>query len=92
MPEPIDLELLHDPTVNYALQQNDVPVIKQLRLTNSGSTCLKDVLVRVEVEPDFASTWEGRVTSLEPGASYAFGHVPLQLSPKFLAELTERVA
>lgn len=92
MPEALDLELIHDPTVNYALQQNDVPVIKQLRLTNSGGECLKDVLVRVEVEPDFASTWEGRVTSLEPGASYAFGHVPLQLSPKFLAELTERVA
>jgi very-short-patch-repair endonuclease len=92
MPKAVALELLHDPTVNYALQQNDVPVIKQLRLTNSGGECLNDVLVRVEVEPAFASTWEGRVTSLEPGASYAFGHVPLQLSPRFLAELTERVA
>lgn len=92
MPETLALELIHDPTVNYALQQNDVPVIKQLRITNSGDKCLKDVLVRIEVEPDFASTWEGRVTSLEPGASYGFDHVPLQLSPKFLAELTERVA
>lgn len=57
-----------------------------------GGECLKDVLVRVAVEPDFASTWVGRVTSLGAGASHAFGHVPLQPSPKFLAERTDRVA
>lgn len=92
MAKTVTLELIHDPTVNYALQQNDVPIIKQLRLTNCGDERLKDLLVRIEVEPDFATPWEGRATCLEPGASYAFGHVPLQLSPKFLAELTERVA
>ncbi|HMM37167.1 MAG TPA: DUF3320 domain-containing protein [Desulfovibrio sp.] len=92
MAETVTLELVHDPTVNYALQQNDVPIIKQLRLTNIGDERLKDLLVCIEFEPDFAPPWEGRVTRLEPGASYAFGHVPLQLSPKFLAELTERVA
>lgn len=91
MPEAVVLELIHDPTVNYALQQNDVPIVKQLRLTNSGNECLKDLLVHIQVEPGFAHPWEGRVTSLESGASYAFGHVPLQLSPTFLAELTERV-
>lgn len=92
MPETIALELIHDPTVNYALQQNDVPIVKQLRITNSGKECLKNLLVHINVEPGFALPWEGRVTCLEPGSSYAFGHVPLQLSPKFLAELTERVA
>lgn len=91
MSETVALELIHDPTVNYALQQNDVPIVKQLRITNSGNECLKGLLVYIQVEPGFAHPWEGRVTSLEPGASYAFGHVPLQLSPKFLAELTERV-
>jgi len=92
MLEAVTLEILHDPTVNYALQQNDVPIIKQLRITNSNGECLKDLVVHIEVEPDFAIPWDGRVTSLEPGASYAFGQLPLQLSPKFLAELTERVA
>jgi len=67
MPKAVALEPLHDPTVNYALQHNDVPVIKRLRLTNSGGECLKDVLVRVEVEPDFASTWKGRITGPKTG-------------------------
>jgi len=91
MPEAIALELVHDPTVNYALQQNDVPIIKQLRITNSGNECLQELLVQIQVEPSFALPWEGRVGRLEPGATYTFSHVPLQLSPKFLAELTERV-
>ena len=66
MSETVALELIHDPTVNYALQQNDVPIVKQLRITNSGNECLKDLLVYIQVEPGFAHPWEGRVTSLEP--------------------------
>ncbi len=92
MTDLLSLELVHDPTINYALQQNDVPIIKQLRLTNNSDGCVKDLLVRITVEPGFAAPWEGRITNLESGEAHSFGHVPLQLSPAFLAELTERVA
>lgn len=88
----VEIQFIHDPVVNYALQQNDVPIIKQLRITNAGQFELRELHVRIDVEPDFATPWEGRLTSLAPGESHAFGQIRLTLSPKFLAELTERLA
>ena len=32
----LHIELDLDPTVNFAMQQNDVPVVKALRLSNEG--------------------------------------------------------
>ena len=47
----LHIELDLDPTVNFAMQQNDVPVVKALRLSNAGADELRDLVVRVWSEP-----------------------------------------
>jgi very-short-patch-repair endonuclease len=79
-------------TVNYAMQQNDVPVIKELRIKNESPVPLCDALVQITAEPTFAKPWEGRVAVLNPGESFSFGIIDLPLSHDYLASLTERAA
>lgn len=81
-----------DHTVNYAMQQNDVPVIKALRITNNSAEPLQDVKVMIEAEPEYATAWESRIGSIKAGETYNLGVVDLVLSHDFLASLTERVS
>ncbi len=87
----ITCEFHHDRTVNYAMQQNHVPVVKHLRLTNADSKDVGEFSVRIEAEPDFAMQWETTVSSLPAGQTIDLGIIDLQLSHAFLASLTERL-
>ena len=88
---PVTIEIEADCTVNYAMQQNDVPVIKMLRITNTQDHVLRDLLVHVTAEPAFASSMDLRITAIDPGATYNLGLIDLQLAHDYLASLTERV-
>jgi very-short-patch-repair endonuclease len=88
----ISVDLVYDRTVNYAMQQNDVPVVKSLRIVNGTDATLRDLNVRITTEPTFAALWESRVTVINPGESFNLGLVDLLLFHDFLACLTERVA
>jgi very-short-patch-repair endonuclease len=88
----VTLELDYDRTVNYAMQQNDVPVVKALRILNGTDSTLRDLVIRITTEPVFATPWESRVTSIKPNESYNLGVIDLPLSHDFLAGFTERVA
>lgn len=85
----IDIEL--DRRINFAMQQNDVPVIKRLQLKNLSSVPLRDLELRITSEPAFAQPWSTRLTEIKPGTTYGIDGVDLDLSPSFLSGLTERV-
>lgn len=88
---PIELQTELDRRINYAMQQNDVPVIKALAIENRAGEVLRDLELRISVEPDFAVGWSRRLDLLTPGQRFSAHDVDLQLSPSVLAELTERV-
>lgn len=88
----ISAVLEYDRTVNYAMQQNDVPLIKALRIQNVTEDTLRDLNIRITTEPAFAASWETRITSINSGESFNLGVVDIPLSHDFLASLTERVA
>jgi len=88
----IALDIILSPVINFAMQQNHVPVVKRLILTNNGEATLENIIVQISSEPDFAITWTSQIDQLNPGESHSFGAVPLSLSAKFLAELTERLS
>ncbi len=88
----VTVNLDYDRTVNYAMQQNDVPVVKALRILNGTELVLRDLIVRITTEPAFAASWEGRVTSINPGETFNLGVIDLPLSHYLLVSLTERVA
>lgn len=88
---PISLRAKIDTLINFAIQQNDVPIVKLLRIENYGDVPLRDLEVRISVEPAFAETWTRRITSISPHTIVDLDLIDLHLSPAFLSELTERV-
>jgi very-short-patch-repair endonuclease len=78
-----------DPRINFALQQNDVPVIKGVRIENPTPDTLSDVRLEIRSEPAFTSVWTRQLDSIQSGAEYCLRDVDLLLSPEFLALLTE---
>lgn len=88
---PISVELQLSRTVNYATQQNDVPVVHSLRIRNTTDSVLQDVRVSLDTEPAFAASVERTIASIEPGETYNLGTLDLTLSHDFLFHLTERV-
>jgi len=81
----LDIEIELDPTVSFAMQQNEVPVVKTLRVTNKGEAVSENLLVRVWSEPEFAVPWETHVASVTSGSTYSLDTVDLDLSPDYLA-------
>ena len=83
--------LVFDKAINYAFQQNAIPVVKELRFHNDTSV-RKDLRIRLTTEPAFAEPMEHRLQSIEAGAEFRIAPLDLKLSPDYLASLNERIA
>ncbi|WP_164821261.1 DUF3320 domain-containing protein [Paenibacillus koleovorans] len=79
-------------TVNYAWQQNHVPVIRRLRIRNNGAEKLEQVTVAIGAEPEFGYAWSRTLEELPAGQTVDLGAIDYQLSAPFLVQLTERLA
>lgn len=85
------ISLLHDPAINYAFQQNAIPVVKELRFQNDD-VLRKDLIIRVTTEPAFAASLELRLQSLQPSGEHRVAPIDLRLTHDFLAELNEKIS
>lgn len=87
----LEVQIIHIPLVNFAMQQNHVPIIREISLINTGENILKEVCVQISFEPDFAASCELHIESISSGAEERLSSVPIQLSTSFLSQLTERL-
>ncbi len=85
------LTIVCDTAINYAFQQNAIPVVKELRFQNAG-VARRDLVIRVSTEPAFAAPTELRVQSIEATGEFCVSPLDLKLSHDFLAGLNEKVA
>jgi len=88
---PLALHLELDRRVNFAMQQNHVPVVKGLHIENAAAVSLRDLRLRISAEPEFADEWSRQIALVPEGAIYEVAAVDLALSPRYLGALTERV-
>jgi len=64
------VDFLFTPVINYAIQQNKVSLVRKLSVENPFDEDLADVQVKIECEPEFASSWEHQIyliPSNQPG-------------------------
>jgi hypothetical protein len=95
MPDPLlspSIDFVYTPVINFAMQQNHVPVVRQLLLKNTAGQDLENVTVEITSEPDFAVAWNHKIGLLIKDESIEVTPVNLRISSKYLAGLTERVA
>jgi len=90
-PANLKISLVYDRAINYAFQQNAIPVVKELRFCND-STPRKNLVIRVTTEPAFAEPAELRLQGIDAGGEFRVAPLDLKLSPDFLSKLNEKVS
>lgn len=85
------ISLVYDQAINYAFQQNAIPVVKELRFRND-LTSRKNLILRVTTEPAFAEPVELRLQGIDANGEYCVAPLDLKLSHDFLAGLNEKVS
>jgi very-short-patch-repair endonuclease len=86
----VALHLDYDRRVNFAMQQNDVPIVKRLSVENLSTEELTDVIVGVYIDCGLAPVWQREIARISPGATYNLDHVDLALDASVLVHQTER--
>ena len=90
-PDNLTISLVYDQAINYAFQQNAIPVVKELRFCNNA-TPRKNLIIRVTTEPAFAELVELRLQGIDAGGEFRVAPLDLKLSPDFLVKLSEKMS
>jgi hypothetical protein len=86
------VEVEYTPIINFAMQQNHVPVVRNLLIANNTETDWRNVKLDIAFEPEFALPWSTRIESLAIGSKVELGAIDIMLSTKFHSEITERIS
>ena len=76
--------------INFAMQQNYVPVFRSITMTNNTDAVLTGVVLRITFEPEFAKVYEAAPVELKPGQPVEFSPVRIVMNPEYLFGLTEK--
>ena len=79
------------PVINFAMQQNYVPVIRNLIITNTTEENIDNVKLSVSFEPQFAHLFESAIGTLEPEKPIEISPVKINIIPDYLLSLTEKM-
>ena len=77
--------------VNFSMQQNYVPLLRSIRLDNTGEETQHEMKLRIRFDPAFAQEYVTQIDALEPGSSVELRPVKLLLSTEYLFSLTEKI-
>lgn len=77
--------------MNYAMQQNFVPIVRKIVLSNHTESNLQSITVTITSEPEFAAEWAKTIDVIPVGQAVEIGTVPIVVSSSYLAGLTERL-
>ncbi len=86
-----EIALLYMPVINFAMQQNGVPVIKKLSAKNISDNDLEQVTLSFRTDPAFALPFDHTIDVIKKGETLELTNLLLPLSPQYLCELTERI-
>ena len=85
----LELQLTVAPKINLALQQNSVPIARELLIRNGTETDYKCLALTVESEPSFVSPREWRIDRLNAKHTVSVTELKIDLAPTFLQTLQE---
>ena len=78
--------------VNYALQQNRLPIIQELVIYNDAPEPLQNVYLRIWSEPEIVVALDQNINLISAGTAFSLKNLKLSANGEFLAGLTERIS
>jgi len=88
----ISVDVDYDRRINFAMQQNDVPVVKLLRVTNRGAELLENLTLNVWIDHDLAPKTSVHIARIAGGETWNLETLDLPLDSAVLATQEEREA
>ena len=88
----LNVRLNYLPVINFAMQQNHVPVVRDISIKNSGNESIQDLDIILSFEPEFAVEFTSRIDRIEAGEEKKIAVVPISMSTEYLSNLTERMS
>ncbi|MES2331853.1 MAG: DUF3320 domain-containing protein [Bacteroidota bacterium] len=87
-----NVDLVYTPIINFAMQQNHVPIIRKLSAKNISGKDLENITIKISSDLDFAIPWEHKIDMLTKDEIIELESIHLKVSPKYLVDLTERIS
>lgn len=87
---PLSVDPQNLPFVNFAMQQNSVPFISSLKLTNSSTDHLHEIEIVLGSDPPIFIEKKLFLSSLRPDFSYPFNTIDLKLRRDLLRQQVEK--
>lgn len=87
----ISVDIQSMKTINFAMQQNYIPLIRSILVENSGSSDIDGIDIKISFEPEFAREFSASV-SVPAGKTAEISPVKIVLSAEYLFSLTEKLA
>lgn len=84
-------ELTYTSVVNYAIQQNKIPIVRNLIIENSSENNLENLSLTISSEPNFTNKCDHRLDLIPKNQSLELNFPDLKLIPKILSDLTEKL-
>lgn len=79
------------PIINFAMQQNYVPIIRNLILKNQTNEAISQIRLKITFEPQLARDYETTIDVLEPEVPVEIAPVRINLMTDYLLSLTEKM-
>ncbi len=58
------IDFVYTPVINFAMQQNHIPVVRKFLIKNTTGEDLKNITLEITSEPDFAVAWKHKIELL----------------------------
>ena len=87
----LDIDLTYCPVVNFAMQQNHVPVIRKLLIKNENTEEIDNIRIVIMFSPLLTDTTERAIDRIPNESSIEIKDLQPIISVKYLSELTEKV-
>ena len=91
MNDKVSVQVVTFGAMNFAMQQNYVPLVRSVTIKNNSDEEIKDIMLKISFEPEFAKPFTHRIEVLPPHTEIEVSPVNIIVSTEFLFSLTERI-
>lgn len=92
MGERIFLDGVFIPAINFSMQQNAVPVLRQFTIKNQTAEPIENIEINIVSSPEFVIPWHKHIDMLPSDGNLSLGAVNLAFYSEYLFSLTEKLS
>lgn len=89
--EQIRIDISSVPALNYALQQNNIPAIQNITISNNSNTGLENLEIRIFADTDVILPFSTTIDYIPENKDYEIKNISMTLNAEVLAEITEKI-